>query len=205
MNNQIDDINALLLEIALSSKGTPTFDNVESVKTKSTEVKKSSSRTVTKTSKSDETTSVMEKFKPWRYANLKKSANIDVTIDYHEISYKEQKWPVPSRTMQYKIELVESPIVAKNIATKIYGNDENALKNAYEGVDRYYEIKTYENCKTEVKSLGFISFIYMKSTGQIVHKIMLRDERYLRRFSINNTAGLMRGVSDAASKLIIRK
>lgn len=90
------------------------------------------------------------------FSKLRKSQELLVTFNEHDIKYKEQFWGVPTRTVTYQIELVTKTQVAKTISDMMNNNSETERQRANEGKTRYYKIVTYETAVSAVREIGYI-------------------------------------------------
>lgn len=105
------------------------------------------------------------------YKDLPKHGDINITFKEHDIPYKEQLWGIPDRTVQYEIELVTSPKIAKDISDLMNNKSEEQNKLAEEGKVRYYRIVTYENVLSKLRIIGYVK-VYKSKYG-MKHKTML--------------------------------
>ena len=101
----------------------------------------------------------------WDKAELPKSTTIDIFFPGHDIHYKEQLWPVPDRTITYTVELAKFAQA---------GLSKDVCNKAKSGEIRVYDIKTFEDCKIEVKSLGCITV--ESRNGKIVKTLHLNEK-----------------------------
>lgn len=106
----------------------------------------------------------------WKY-RLPREGRVKIESEQHNIEYKQQKWGVGSREVEYVIRLVTLSGKAKSIANKI-GADE---KLASSGEERWYEIVTYEAVPRERVYLGYIR-VYEKKDGQLGWVLSLSEE-----------------------------
>lgn len=109
----------------------------------------------------------------WDKAELPKSTTIDIFFPGHDIHYKEQFWPVPDRTIIYTVGLVKFAQGAYNCCEDA-GLDKEVCNKAKSGEIRVYDIKTFEDCKIEVKSLGCI--VVESKNGKIIKTLHLNEK-----------------------------
>lgn len=109
----------------------------------------------------------------WDKAELPKSTTIDIFFPGHDIHYKEQLWPVPDRTITYTVELAKFAQAAYNCCESA-GLSKDVCNKAKSGEIRVYDIKTFEDCKIEVKSLGCITV--ESRNGKIVKTLHLNEK-----------------------------
>lgn len=111
------------------------------------------------------------------------SVEVNVTFNYHEIPYKEQLWPVPSRVVAYEVELVTQPMVAKNISDEVNNKSEDEAKKAYDGDTMYYRIVTYENVKSDVRVIGYIK-LFVDGTSKVKTRLVT-NKSWMKKVNIN--------------------
>ena len=90
----------------------------------------------------------------WRY-NLIEREEIYIVSMEHSIHYKEQDWLMPSRNIQYFIELVKLTGEARKIAELVTENTRLG-QLASDGVDRWYKVVTYENVPQQYSRIGYV-------------------------------------------------
>lgn len=131
-----------------------------------------------------ETPKVVDKIaiKP-EFSKFKESDELNVTFNYHEIPYKEQLWPVPSRVVVYEVELVTQPMVAKNISYEVNGRSEDEANKAYNGDTMYYRIVTYENVKSDVRVIGYIK-LFTDGSNKVKNKLVT-NKSWMKKVNIN--------------------
>lgn len=117
------------------------------------------------------------------FSKFKESDEVNVTFNYHEIPYKEQLWPVPSRVVVYEVELVTKPMVAKNISYEVNGKSEDEANKAYNGDTMYYRIVTYENVKSDVRIIGYIK-LFTDGSNKVKSRL-ITNKSWMKKVNIN--------------------
>lgn len=117
------------------------------------------------------------------FSKFKESDEVNVTFNYHEIPYKEQLWPVPSRVVAYEVELVTKPMVAKNISYEVNGSSEDEANKAYNGDTMYYRIVTYENVKSNVRVIGYIK-LFTDGSNKVKSRLVT-NKSWMKKVNIN--------------------
>lgn len=117
------------------------------------------------------------------FSKFKESDEVNVTFNYHEIPYKEQLWPVPSRVVVYEVELVTKPMVAKNISYEVNGKSEDEANKAYNGDTMYYRIVTYENVKSDVRIIGYIK-LFTDGSNKVKSRLVT-NKSWMKKVNIN--------------------
>jgi hypothetical protein len=91
------------------------------------------------------------------FENVKRNLSIPVTLNSHDIHYKEQYWGIPTRTLNYMLEIVKIPKVAKDISNIMNASSEEERNKAVAGEVRYFKIVNYdENVPYTARELGYI-------------------------------------------------
>ena len=117
------------------------------------------------------------------FSKLKKNFTFDVVFDEHVIHYKEQRWPIPLRVVEYNVKLITNPQVAKACASEVTNNNETAANRAANGIDRYYRIETYDNVKNNCRYLGYIR-VYVTNNGKLRSTLYI-NEGLLKSIYVN--------------------
>ena len=134
----------------------------------------------------------------WVHAELVEKERMTVTVEQHDIKYKEQYWKIPERTIEYCVELITD--TAKNIAASkaTHEEDKNGLYEelARFGVMRYYRVYTLENVAKNLTTLGYIS-VY-EDNGKVNTNVYLPVEK-LKKERVNT-----KKVNNDLNKLINR-
>lgn len=123
---------------------------------------------------------------------------VGVLFNEHNIGYKEQSWPIPSRVVEYETELVKSPKIAKDLAEMFCPKDESEKEKADSGETRYIKLVSYaESVSFRVREVGYAKV--WNSNGKLRYKIMLNKE--LKNNNINPDT-VRSKFSDALNELI---
>lgn len=117
------------------------------------------------------------------FKRLSGNFTFNVVFDEHVIHYKEQRWPIPLRVVEYNVKLITNPQVARSCASEVTNNNENASNRAANGIDRYYRIETYENVKNNCRYLGYIR-VYVGSNGKLRSTLFI-NEGLLKSIYVN--------------------
>lgn len=92
-----------------------------------------------------------------QYAKLNRGIKLNVNYNEHDIHYKEQLWNIPSRIVEYNVELVRNPKVAKDIADMFSKGSAEERKKAEEGIVRYFRVINYEeNVYHKIREIAYI-------------------------------------------------
>ena len=80
-----------------------------------------------------------------------------VSLLQHSIHYKEQDWGIPSREVEYRVELVTNAGENKIIAEKFNGKNSKQAEMAYDGKVRYFKIIcAADSIPSRIRQIGFI-------------------------------------------------
>lgn len=107
------------------------------------------------------------------FSKLAKTIPMQVTFGEHDIPYKEQLWAIPTRTVDYKLELVSSKKLARDISDKVNGESEQHRERANKGTTRYYRLITHENVLHKVKEIGYVK-VY-RNSDNIKYSIAVKN------------------------------
>lgn len=115
-----------------------------------------------------------------QYKDVKKDVKINVTQTVHDIKYKEQFWNIPSRQIEYNLEMITNPKLAKDAAKQFNGDSEEALNKAVSGEERYLIIRTnVESVPYRSRELGYIMLRVENGKIKVKHKLFkekLKDQ-----------------------------
>jgi hypothetical protein len=127
-----------------------------------------------------------------QFKGLKRDLTMSATLSSHEIHYKEQYWPVPTRVIDYLIEIVENPKVAKDISDMMNNKSEAERKKAEDGEVRYFKIINYDiNIPYRARELGYIK-VYKDNSDKLKTRIHLLDDMLkLNNIDYNKTLKLV--------------
>lgn len=109
-----------------------------------------------------------------KFSKLNRNVKINVQQSNHEIHYKEQIWNIPSRTIEYKLEVVTNQKISKDIAMIFKDNTPEALKMAEDGEVRYIKIVSYENIPYRSREIGYIK-VFCDDRGGLKTKAIFRN------------------------------
>ena len=102
------------------------------------------------------------------FKNLPKSIGIKVSFSNHDIHYKEQFWNIPTRDVEYNVELMLNPALARQACIDI--NKADLAEEVYDGKLMMYRVITYENVLSKAKQIAYI-MVSADSSGKIsVHQ-----------------------------------
>lgn len=118
-----------------------------------------------------------------KYKKLPQSVGMKVVFNEHDIHYKEQHWPIPERVVEYNLELIKIPKVAKDVAEKMSNGDKEEIEKAYNGDVRYYQIVTYENVLAVVSKIGYIRVENKDKKFSVSAKVL---EKTLKQYKVNS-------------------
>jgi hypothetical protein len=107
------------------------------------------------------------------FEKMNKSSRLRVTFNGHEIHYKDTLYPVPKRDVEYNIELITTPKVARDIAYELSGGDEEEVKKAGSGEVRYFKVVTYDSVLFKLKEIGYVK-VYVKN-GKLENKCFVKS------------------------------
>lgn len=95
-----------------------------------------------------------------QFGKLNKDLKLSVSYNEHDIHYKEQLWNIPSRVIEYNIEIVKNTKVAKDIADIFSHGSAEERKKAESGVVRYFRVINYEeNVPHKIKEIAYIKVV----------------------------------------------
>lgn len=97
------------------------------------------------------------------FAKLEEKGQMTIFFKEHHIDYKEQKWPVPDRTVNYDILLVRTENEARRISDILHNNSEEDRKRAVKGLVRYYKIAAAENVNNDVSIVAYVEVVNTKN------------------------------------------
>lgn len=100
-----------------------------------------------------------------------------VSLLQHSIHWKEQDWGIPSREVEYRVELITNAGENKIIAEKFNGKNSKQAEMAYEGKVRYFKIICEaDSIPARIRQIGFIQVYRECETEQFkVRKLINID------------------------------
>lgn len=106
------------------------------------------------------------------FKSLPKDMTVSVILNAHSINYNEQDWPVNRRDVTYDLDLVTSPIQAKEVSHIFSEGSKSEEDKAVEGDIRYLVIRSFvEAIPTDAKCLGYIKIT--PKEGKLYKKIII--------------------------------
>lgn len=156
-------INQMIAEAELKSNLVKETKNKTKSTKKSTGTKKKSSKTKV-IGNENQTFTTKQQFLPVYkvYSKLPKNHKIKVNYDDHDIHYKDQFWGIPSRDVEYNVELITNPKLNRDAAELLSNGNINEMEGAYKGHVRYYKVVTYDSIPSHLKEIGYIRVIWTK-------------------------------------------
>lgn len=95
-----------------------------------------------------------------QFGKLNRGLKLNVNYNEHDIPYKEQLWNIPARTIEYEIELVKNPKIAKDIADVFSHGSAEERQKAEDGIVRYFRVINYEeNVSHKIKEIAYIRVV----------------------------------------------
>lgn len=95
-----------------------------------------------------------------QFAKLNRGLKLNVNYNEHDIHYKEQLWNIPTRTIEYEIELVRNIKLAKDMADMFSHGSAEERKKAEEGIVRYFKVINHEeNVYHKIKEIAYIKVV----------------------------------------------
>lgn len=107
-----------------------------------------------------------------QFSCLKRNLVIPINFLRHDIPYKEQLWGVPERVVNYNIEIVKNPKIARDISNKMNGNSVEEAEKATKGLVRYFKIITYDTVPFKAKEIGYIK-VFVDNNNKIKTKVKI--------------------------------
>lgn len=108
------------------------------------------------------------------FKNIKRNESLNVVVGGHELYYGGSNYPIPTRTIEYNIDIVKMPKQAEAVAEMFHGNSSEEKKKAYDGDVRYFKLVTYESVKSEIRELGYIK-VFVEN-NRLKTKTMINKE-----------------------------
>lgn len=112
--------------------------------------------------KESKSTPVAQHFVPEleQFAKLNRGLKLNVNYNEHDIHYKEQLWNIPTRTIEYEIELVRNIKIAKDMANMFNHGSDEERKKAEEGIVRYFKVINHEeNVYHKIREIAYIKVV----------------------------------------------
>lgn len=112
--------------------------------------------------KESKSTPVAQHFVPEleQFAKLNRGLKLNVNYNEHDIHYKEQLWNIPTRTIEYEIELVRNIKIAKDMANIFNHGSDEERKKAEEGIVRYFKVINHEeNVYHKIREIAYIKVV----------------------------------------------
>lgn len=120
----------------------------EKLKKKATKGRKKSDKPLT-------TQQVVPELK--QFENINRDMKLNVSFNEHFIPYKEQQWPVPSRTLEYLVEIVSNPKIARDLADLFSKGSAEERVKAENGTARYFKVVNYQdNVSYKIREIAYI-------------------------------------------------
>lgn len=116
------------------------------------------------------------------FEKINKCGKINVTFGEHDIHYKEQYWGIPTRIVEYNVELVTHPKLAVDCSNILNNKSEAEAAKASSGEVRYFKVITYDNVLAKAKEIGYIKV--MSDKGKLKHRILI-NKAQLKELHIN--------------------
>ena len=91
------------------------------------------------------------------FKRVNRDLHMNVTYDKHDIPYKEQFWPVPERTVEYHLEMINMPKKAKDISDLMNKGSAEERKLAEDGKVRYMMLVNHdENVSHKIREIAYV-------------------------------------------------
>jgi hypothetical protein len=175
------EMMAARVQALIAGKDIPTEDELmDMLEEEDKEDSKAYKSTAKKTTKSRR--KVVEEPKPVQkpkmerkpiFQHLPYTVPVSVVFNNHDIKYKDQYWKIPERKVNFNIELIENPKIAKDVAIKCAPNSTDEQEKVLNGTILYYQIVTYESVPNGWNVLGYVRVSFSKKEGKIVTRTKL--------------------------------
>lgn len=95
-----------------------------------------------------------------QFSKLNRGLKINVNYHEHDIPYKEQLWHIDARVIEYNIEIVRNPKIAKDVADMFSKGSAEERKKAEDGIVRYFRVINYEeNVSHKIREIAYIKVV----------------------------------------------
>lgn len=110
-----------------------------------------------------------------QFSKLNRDLKISVNYHAHDIPYKEQLWNIPSRIIDYNVEIVKNIKEAKDIADMFSKGTAEEREKAAAGTIRYFKITNWEeNVPYKIKVIAYIKVV--ESSGKFKTQLILKSK-----------------------------
>lgn len=120
---------------------------------------------------------VVQQFVPEleQFSKLNRGLKINVNYNEHDIPYKEQLWHIDSRVIQYNIEIVRNPKIAKDVADVFSNGSAEERKKAKDGIVRYFRVINYEeNVSHKIREIAYIKVV--EANGKFITQFYVKSK-----------------------------